>query len=241
MSSVSESLPAPTDFLRVRQEVAAAALRSPSGLDVHLPSSAAGQRRKQGLAQHREGPTPTATASFSERYWGGGHTAVGPCKPWLSHTPCSILGLGSVARGPGNYFWGTSGVECKKLTMVPLLSNGEPQNPGVPGTAEGTPWRAVRGRLGSGGRGDGPRRLGRRLRFVRSLGVGGTSSAARALGGRRSCGLADGLPQAAPAPGQLQTPSSRSRLIKPQAPAAGGGAQEWGSRQRRGGGDSPAR
>lgn len=58
------------DLLRVRQEVAAAAaaVRSPSGLEVHLPTST-GQRRKQGLAQHREGSAPAGTPSFSERYW----------------------------------------------------------------------------------------------------------------------------------------------------------------------------
>uniref|UniRef100_A0A8C9M889 Sterile alpha motif domain containing 11 n=1 Tax=Panthera tigris altaica TaxID=74533 RepID=A0A8C9M889_PANTA len=59
----------PTYLLRVRQEVAAASVRSPSGLEVHLPSSTAGQRRKQGLAQHREGTVPAGTPSFSERYW----------------------------------------------------------------------------------------------------------------------------------------------------------------------------
>lgn len=59
------------DFLRVRQEVAAAAaaaVRSPSGLEVHLPSSTAGQRRKQGLAQLREGTAPAGAPSFSDRY-----------------------------------------------------------------------------------------------------------------------------------------------------------------------------
>ncbi|XP_045238417.1 sterile alpha motif domain-containing protein 11 isoform X2 [Macaca fascicularis] len=55
------------DLLRVRQEVAASALRGPSGLEAHLPSSAAGQRRKQGLAQHREGAAPAVATSFSER------------------------------------------------------------------------------------------------------------------------------------------------------------------------------
>ncbi|XP_020018074.1 sterile alpha motif domain-containing protein 11 isoform X2 [Castor canadensis] len=55
------------DLLRVRQEVAAAALRSPSSLEVHLPSATVGQRRKQGLAQHREGTVPSAAPSFSER------------------------------------------------------------------------------------------------------------------------------------------------------------------------------
>ncbi|XP_017527427.3 sterile alpha motif domain-containing protein 11 isoform X2 [Manis javanica] len=55
------------DLLRVRQEVAAAAVRSPSGLEVHLPSSTAGQRRRQGLAQHREGAAVAGAPSFSER------------------------------------------------------------------------------------------------------------------------------------------------------------------------------
>ncbi|XP_053776126.1 sterile alpha motif domain-containing protein 11 isoform X4 [Desmodus rotundus] len=48
------------NLLRVRQEVAAAAARSPSGLEAHLPSSTPGQRRKQG-------PAPAGAASFSER------------------------------------------------------------------------------------------------------------------------------------------------------------------------------
>lgn len=55
------------DLLRVRQEVATATLRGPSSLEVHLPSSTAGHRRKQGLVQHREGTVPAATTSFSER------------------------------------------------------------------------------------------------------------------------------------------------------------------------------
>ena len=59
-----------SDLLRVRQEVAAAAVRSPSGLEAHLPSSTAGQRRKQGLAQHRDGTAPAGAPSFSERYRG---------------------------------------------------------------------------------------------------------------------------------------------------------------------------
>uniref|UniRef100_A0A2K6NVP4 Sterile alpha motif domain containing 11 n=1 Tax=Rhinopithecus roxellana TaxID=61622 RepID=A0A2K6NVP4_RHIRO len=57
----------PQDLLRVRQEVAASALRGPGGLEAHLPSSTAGQRRKQGLAQHREGAAPAVAPSFSER------------------------------------------------------------------------------------------------------------------------------------------------------------------------------
>ncbi|XP_029395316.1 sterile alpha motif domain-containing protein 11 isoform X4 [Mus pahari] len=55
------------DLLRVRQEVATATLRGPSGLEVHLPSSTADHRRKQGLVQHQEGTVPAATTSFSER------------------------------------------------------------------------------------------------------------------------------------------------------------------------------
>ncbi|XP_036019984.1 sterile alpha motif domain-containing protein 11 isoform X6 [Mus musculus] len=55
------------DLLRVRQEVATATLRGPSGLEVHLPSSTADHRRKQGLVQRREGAVPAAATSFSER------------------------------------------------------------------------------------------------------------------------------------------------------------------------------
>uniref|UniRef100_A0A2K5ZXK5 Sterile alpha motif domain containing 11 n=1 Tax=Mandrillus leucophaeus TaxID=9568 RepID=A0A2K5ZXK5_MANLE len=69
-------LPTYMYLLRVRQEVAASALRGPSGLEAHLPSSAAGQRRKQGLAQHREGAAPAVAPSFSERYWGGCHSLL---------------------------------------------------------------------------------------------------------------------------------------------------------------------
>ncbi|XP_005404328.1 PREDICTED: sterile alpha motif domain-containing protein 11 [Chinchilla lanigera] len=91
------------DLLRVRQEVAAAALRSPSGLDVHLPSSAAGQRRKQGLAQHREGPTPTAAASFSER-------ELSQPPPLLSPQNASHIALGSHLRPP---FLGVPSALCQ--------------------------------------------------------------------------------------------------------------------------------
>lgn len=78
--------PTLADLLRVRQEVAAAAVRSPSGLEVHLPSSTAGQRRKQGLAQHREGTTPAGAPSFSERYWGA-------CiSKRIPYSLCSFLG-----------------------------------------------------------------------------------------------------------------------------------------------------
>ncbi|XP_012869373.1 PREDICTED: sterile alpha motif domain-containing protein 11 [Dipodomys ordii] len=55
------------DLLRVRQEVAAAALRSPGTLEVHLPPSL-GQRRKQVLPQPREGAPASAAPSFSERW-----------------------------------------------------------------------------------------------------------------------------------------------------------------------------
>ncbi|KAG3281832.1 hypothetical protein H1C71_032479 [Ictidomys tridecemlineatus] len=87
VAAVAHPLPPhPPDLLRVRQEVAAAALRSPSGLEVHLPSSTAGQRRKQGLAQHRENtaPAPAVAPSFSERYWG---LVSDFCRPHSLHLP----------------------------------------------------------------------------------------------------------------------------------------------------------
>ncbi|XP_055984263.1 sterile alpha motif domain-containing protein 11 isoform X2 [Sorex fumeus] len=54
------------DLLRVRQEAAATAARSPGGLDVHLPS-AGGQRRKPGLGPLRESGAPALGPAFPER------------------------------------------------------------------------------------------------------------------------------------------------------------------------------
>ncbi|XP_053431747.1 sterile alpha motif domain-containing protein 11 isoform X2 [Nycticebus coucang] len=91
------------DLLRVRQEVAAAALRSPSGLEVHLPSSPAGQRRKQGPAQHREGPAPAASASFSDR-------ELPQPSPLLSPQNAPHIALGPHLRPP---FLGVPSALCQ--------------------------------------------------------------------------------------------------------------------------------
>ncbi|XP_051695456.2 sterile alpha motif domain-containing protein 11 isoform X2 [Oryctolagus cuniculus] len=91
------------DLLRVRQEVAAAALRSPSGLEVHLPSSPAGQRRKQGLAQHRDGAAPAAALSFSER-------ELSQPPPLLSPQNAPHLALGPHIRPP---FLGVPSALCQ--------------------------------------------------------------------------------------------------------------------------------
>uniref|UniRef100_A0A8C4M6P3 Sterile alpha motif domain containing 11 n=1 Tax=Equus asinus TaxID=9793 RepID=A0A8C4M6P3_EQUAS len=91
------------DLLRVRQEVAAAAVRSPSGLEVHLPSSTAGQRRKQGLAQHREGTTPAGAPSFSER-------ELSQPPPLLSPQNAPHIALGPHLRPP---FLGVPSALCQ--------------------------------------------------------------------------------------------------------------------------------
>uniref|UniRef100_A0A8C9Q2R4 Sterile alpha motif domain containing 11 n=1 Tax=Spermophilus dauricus TaxID=99837 RepID=A0A8C9Q2R4_SPEDA len=91
------------DLLRVRQEVAAAALRSPSGLEVHLPSSTAGQRRKQGLAQHRENTAPAVAPSFSER-------ELSQPPPLLSPQNAPHIALGSHFRPP---FLGVPSALCQ--------------------------------------------------------------------------------------------------------------------------------
>nr|XP_012420314.1 PREDICTED: sterile alpha motif domain-containing protein 11 isoform X2 [Odobenus rosmarus divergens] len=93
----------PQDLLRVRQEVAAAAVRSPSGLEVHLPSSTAGQRRKQGLAQHREGTMPAGTPSFSER-------ELSQPPPLLSPQNAPHIALGPHLRPP---FLGVPSALCQ--------------------------------------------------------------------------------------------------------------------------------
>ncbi|XP_077899222.1 sterile alpha motif domain-containing protein 11-like isoform X2 [Ictidomys tridecemlineatus] len=89
------------DLLRVQQEVAAAALRNPSGLEVHLPSSTAGQRQKQGLAQHRENraPAPAFAPSFSERMPPTSSWAPisGPLS-WGCHRLCARLQAEMLAR-----------------------------------------------------------------------------------------------------------------------------------------------
>ncbi|XP_036137324.1 sterile alpha motif domain-containing protein 11 isoform X1 [Molossus molossus] len=91
------------DLLRVRQEVAAAAVRSPSGLEVHLPSSTAGQRRKQGLAQHREGTAPAGAPSFSER-------ELSQPAPLLSPQNAPHIALGPHLRPP---FLGVPSALCQ--------------------------------------------------------------------------------------------------------------------------------
>uniref|UniRef100_A0A2I2ZSW4 Sterile alpha motif domain containing 11 n=1 Tax=Gorilla gorilla gorilla TaxID=9595 RepID=A0A2I2ZSW4_GORGO len=98
------------DLLRVRQEVAAAALRGPSGLEAHLPSSTAGQRRKQGLAQHREGAAPAAAPSFSER-------ELPQPPPLLSPQNASHIALGPHLRPP---FLGVPSALCQTPGEEPL-------------------------------------------------------------------------------------------------------------------------
>uniref|UniRef100_A0A452GAG3 Sterile alpha motif domain containing 11 n=1 Tax=Capra hircus TaxID=9925 RepID=A0A452GAG3_CAPHI len=95
-------LPSP-DLLRVRQEVAAAAARSPSGLEVHLPSSTAGQRRKQSLAQHRDGTGPAGAPSFSER-------ELSQPPPLLSPQNAPHIALGPHLRPP---FLGVPSALCQ--------------------------------------------------------------------------------------------------------------------------------
>ncbi|XP_065751065.1 sterile alpha motif domain-containing protein 11 isoform X2 [Phocoena phocoena] len=91
------------DLLRVRQEVAAAAARSPSGLEVHLPSSTAGQRRKQGLAQHRDVTAPAGAPSFSER-------ELSQPPPLLSPQNAPHIALGPHLRPP---FLGVPSALCQ--------------------------------------------------------------------------------------------------------------------------------
>ncbi|KAM9706332.1 sterile alpha motif domain-containing protein 11 isoform 2-T2 [Dama dama] len=91
------------DLLRVRQEVAAAAARSPSGLEVHLPSSTAGQRRKQSLAQHRDSTGPAGAPSFSER-------ELSQPPPLLSPQNAPHIALGPHLRPP---FLGVPSALCQ--------------------------------------------------------------------------------------------------------------------------------
>ncbi|XP_037002750.2 sterile alpha motif domain-containing protein 11 isoform X4 [Artibeus jamaicensis] len=84
------------DLLRVRQEVAAAAARSPGGLEAHLPSSTPGQRRKQG-------PAPAGAPSFSER-------ELSQPAPLLSPQNAPHIALGPHLRPP---FLGVPSALCQ--------------------------------------------------------------------------------------------------------------------------------
>ncbi|XP_061075808.1 sterile alpha motif domain-containing protein 11 isoform X1 [Conger conger] len=99
----SMGVPGHGDLLRVRQE-AVAVVRSPAGMEAHLPSagSSSSQRRKQGLPQHRD-------AHFTERDIShpppllspqtGPHIALGP------HLRPPFLGLPSaLCQAPGYGF-----------------------------------------------------------------------------------------------------------------------------------------
>uniref|UniRef100_A0A8C3YC16 Sterile alpha motif domain containing 11 n=1 Tax=Catagonus wagneri TaxID=51154 RepID=A0A8C3YC16_9CETA len=93
----------PQDLLRVRQEVAAAAVRSPSGLEIHLPASSPGQRRKQGLAQPRDGTASAGTSAFSER-------ELSQAPPLLSPQNAPHIALGPHLRPP---FLGVPSALCQ--------------------------------------------------------------------------------------------------------------------------------
>ncbi|XP_011857384.1 PREDICTED: sterile alpha motif domain-containing protein 11 [Mandrillus leucophaeus] len=132
-------LPSP-DLLRVRQEVAASALRGPSGLEAHLPSSAAGQRRKQGLAQHREGAAPAVAPSFSEsarrapRKGGPGSASARPSES---------------KEMTGARLWAQDGSEDEP----PKDSDGEDPEAAAAGCRGPTPGQASAGGAGAEGKG----------------------------------------------------------------------------------------
>uniref|UniRef100_G1PAJ8 Sterile alpha motif domain containing 11 n=1 Tax=Myotis lucifugus TaxID=59463 RepID=G1PAJ8_MYOLU len=98
-------LPSHADLLRVRQEVAAAAaVRSPSGLEVHLPTST-GPRRKQGLAQHREPPWPSHPSPLASPP-ASATVPLGPSPP-----------LGQAGAGAGG--WGALDHSLRGLSPSP--------------------------------------------------------------------------------------------------------------------------
>ncbi|PNI12301.1 SAMD11 isoform 1 [Pan troglodytes] len=138
------------DLLRVRQEVAAAALRGPSGLEAHLPSSTAGQRRKQGLAQHREGAAPAAAPSFSER-------ELPQPPPLLSPQNAPHIALGPHLRPP---FLGVPSALCQTPGYGFLPP---PRRRCSPGSRSSCGSRTWPGRCGEAG---GAARPGRRLTRV---------------------------------------------------------------------------
>ncbi|XP_027475578.1 sterile alpha motif domain-containing protein 11 isoform X7 [Zalophus californianus] len=166
------------DLLRVRQEVAAAAVRSPSGLEVHLPSSTAGQRRKQGLAQHREGTMPAGTPSFSER-------ELSQPPPLLSPQNAPHIALGPHLRPP---FLGVPSALCQTPGGDAGQAAGAPAEaePGPAGdvcraaASEGAGERAPASAAGARSR---PAPVGGRRRVAAARGHAGAETQLRAAAG----------------------------------------------------------
>ncbi|XP_044092801.1 sterile alpha motif domain-containing protein 11 isoform X6 [Neovison vison] len=193
------------DLLRVRQEVGAAAVRSPSGLEVHLPSPTAGQRRKQGLAQHREGTVPAGTPSFSER-------ELSQPPPLLSPQNAPHITLGPHLRPP---FLGVPSALCQ--------TPGGDARPAAGAPAEAEPGPAGDVRRAAASEGAGERApaaaAGTRSRPAPVRGRGGAAAARGHAGAETQLRAAAGpAPPGAPGP----RPAHPSPGACPPRPSEGG-------------------
>ncbi|XP_058710955.1 sterile alpha motif domain-containing protein 11 isoform X5 [Poecile atricapillus] len=100
----SMAVPSHGDLLRARQEVAAAAARTPGAMEAHIPSASnsSSQRRKQGLPQHRDSHFPDREISHPPPLLSpqnAPHIALGP------HLRPPFLGVPSaLCQTPGYGF-----------------------------------------------------------------------------------------------------------------------------------------
>uniref|UniRef100_A0A8C5IVL7 Sterile alpha motif domain containing 11 n=1 Tax=Junco hyemalis TaxID=40217 RepID=A0A8C5IVL7_JUNHY len=100
----SMAVPSHGDLLRARQEVAAAAARTPGAMEAHIPSgsNSSSQRRKQGLPQHRDSHFPDREISHPPPLLSpqnAPHIALGP------HLRPPFLGVPSaLCQTPGYGF-----------------------------------------------------------------------------------------------------------------------------------------
>ncbi|NXD42453.1 SAM11 protein, partial [Copsychus sechellarum] len=100
----SMAVPSHGDLLRARQEVAAAAARTPAAMEAHIPSASnsSSQRRKQGLPQHRDSHFPDREISHPPPLLSpqnAPHIALGP------HLRPPFLGVPSaLCQTPGYGF-----------------------------------------------------------------------------------------------------------------------------------------
>ncbi|NXD10962.1 SAM11 protein, partial [Nothocercus nigrocapillus] len=100
----SMAVPGHGDLLRARQEVAAAAARTPGAMEAHIPaaSNSSSQRRKQGLPQHRDSHFPEREISHPPPLLSpqnAPHIALGP------HLRPPFLGVPSaLCQTPGYGF-----------------------------------------------------------------------------------------------------------------------------------------
>ncbi|NXA51991.1 SAM11 protein, partial [Nothocercus julius] len=146
----SMAVPGHGDLLRARQEVAAAAARTPGAMEAHIPaaSNSSSQRRKQGLPQHRDSHFPEREISHPPPLLSpqnAPHIALGP------HLRPPFLGVPSaLCQTPGYGFLQPAQAEMfarqqEMLRKQNLARASDRPEREQAGRAEGRGWKRAPG------------------------------------------------------------------------------------------------